>query len=267
MYFKNIFKIILYILFLINLAIPEKCMADANFDTFLNQPFNTDCEAGDEGVYFTNENQTVRKIYFKNLAQPRAWVLGMSISDGNTLSYEYVDQDGIKGTEKIEFFEIGYRVIERVHGGVQQIKNRRLLNSNSDLDISQKCQANSTIFKWYQYFQKEVGKFDRLRALGYIEADVIDLIVSFDQYAGKKVFLKCWVHSVNSSGGSCRSDDVSQSVSLETKGIDKVFFRLLLLNCPYQSENQNRGYCRNLWVTATVSGSSVPRLEDLRPVD
>lgn len=261
------FKIIPCILLLINIAIPIKCMADLDFDTFLNQPFKPDCEAGDEGVYFTKENQTVRKIYFKNLAKSYAWVLGISISDGNALSYEYVDQDGIKGTEKIELFESGYRVIERVHGGVQQIKNRRLLNSNSDLDINQKCQANSRVFKAYQYFQKHVGKFDRLRALGYIEADVIDLIVSFDEYAGKRVFLKCWVHSVNSSGGACRSDDVSQSVSLETKGIDKVFFRLLLLNCPYQSENQNTRYCRNIWVTATVGGSSVPRLVDVIPVD
>ena len=259
------FKIIPCILLLINIAIPIKCMADVNFDPFLNQPFNTDCEAGDEGIYFKKENQTIRKIYFKNGEDPHSWVLGISISDGNTLSYEYVDQGGIKGTEKIELFESGYRVIERIRGGVEQIKNRRILGNKSDLVISQKCQANSRVFEVYQRYKTYVRPLDRLRALGYIETDVIDLIVNFDQYVGKKIFLKCQLSSATSSGGSCRSEDDLQYVSWGTKGIDKIFFKQLLVNCA-GPEKQWTWYCKDIWVTATVGGSSVPRLEDLRPV-
>jgi hypothetical protein len=84
---------------------------------------------------------------------------------------------------------------------------------------------------------------------------------------GKKVFLKCWVNLVNKFGGNCRSEDDSQYIGIDPKGIDKDLFKWMLVNCQNRFVNENKPNCKTLWLTGTVAGSSVPRLENVKYVD
>jgi hypothetical protein len=269
MHFKKIFNFIPYILFSINIAMPAKCMADANFDTLLNQPFHIECQwTVDAGVYFANVNQVVKKIYFWKGDVVGTSVLGRSVARGNTLSYQFTNDTGNKGTETIELVNGGYRLMERVLDGVVLTKNGKNLRENSNTIANVSCPPNTMLFGDYEKTVSHVAKFDALRATGYLETNIVDVIVGFDEYIGKKVFLKCWINSMDSSGGSCSTEDDEHYVYMGTKGIDKKFFRWILGNCRAGFEQiTSYSECRALWITATVGGSTVPRLENLRPVD
>jgi hypothetical protein len=107
------------------------------------------------------------------------------------------------------------------------------------------------------------ARWEALRKAGIYETDVLNLIVNFQSFKGKKVFLKCWINNMSSYGGNCRSSDDKQYVSIDNEGIDKEDFKWLLENCRNQYYNENSWYCRSAPVVATVDGSSVPRLTNV----
>ena len=268
MHLKNMRKIFHFILLLICVLAPVQSMAQANFNNFTNQAWSEECGFwNDGGVYFTITNQVIRKMYFKNGEVYLTLTLGRPTARGNTLSYEYTDDTGEKSTETIELLSGGYRIISRLNKGVQQIKNGKWIEDNSDLKVIGSCAPDTDLFKDYE---KAVGRFEKsenLRRNGYLKTNVIDLIVSSDQYMGKKVFLKCWVNLVDKFGGNCRSEDDAQSIGIDTKGIDKDLFKWMLLNCQNRFATENNANCKTLWLTGTVAGSSVPRLENVRYID
>jgi len=104
---------------------------------------------------------------------------------------------------------------------------------------------------------------EALRKAGVYDADVLNLIVNFQSYKGRKVFLKCWINNVGSYGGNCRSSDDKQSISIENTGIAKDDFKWLLENCRNQYYNENSSYCKSMPIVGTVEGSSVPRLTNV----
>jgi len=107
------------------------------------------------------------------------------------------------------------------------------------------------------------AKRDALKKSGVYETDVINLIVNFQSYKGKKVLLKCWINNVGSFGGNCRSEDDKQYISIDNEGIDKEDFKWLLESCRNQYYNDNHWYCKSAPIVATVEGSSVPRLTNV----
>jgi len=242
-------------------------MADVNFDTFLNKAWGAKCGTFHyDGAFFIKKDQTVAKLYFfKNGVNSRR-TLGKPTARGSKLSYEMTSDAGEKGIETIELVDDGYRVIERIFNGVQEIKNGKFLKDNTDVEVIVSCAPGTDIFEYYVKARNRYEKFENLLKLGHLETNVIDLIVDIDQYAGKKVLVKCWVNLMDGSGGNCRSEDDAQSVVLGIKGIDKDFFKWLLSNCPNRFANQNSGTCKELWVTGTVVRSSPTRLEDVRYV-
>lgn len=265
---KIILKIIPVILVLLNLAVPAKCIAQVNINILLNKAWSEECGFfNDGGVYFTNTNQVIKKLYFEGGEVYSSLVLNRPTTRGNTLRYEYTNEAGERGIETIELIAGGYRVLERVFKGVQQIKNGKMVHDNSDLKIVGQCASDTYLYKDYE---KAVIRFEQsedLRKTGHLKTNVIDLIVGFDQYMGKKVFLKCWVNLVDKFGGNCRSEDDAQFIGIDPKGIDKDLFKWMLVNCQNRFENENNANCKTLWLTGTVSGSSVPRLENVRYVD
>ena len=268
MHFKNILKIFPFILLLICIVIPVKSMAQVNFNMLLNQVWSGECGYFDDGgVYFANTNQVIKKIYFQNGEVYSTLVLGRPTVRGNTLSYEYTNDAGEKGAETLELLSDGYRIIDRVDKGIQQIKNGKWIKDNSDLPIIEACASDTGPFKAYENAAVRFEKSENLRKTGYLKTNVIDLIVSSDQYMGKKVFLKCWVNLVDKYGGHCRSEDDSQFIGFNSKGIDKDLFKWMLVNCQNRFETENNTDCKTLWVTGTVVGSSVPRLENVRYID
>jgi len=90
-------------------------------------------------------------------------------------------------------------------------------------------------------------------------ADVVELIVNFKSYEGKKVFLPCSINLVDASGGFCWSDDGKQYITFNTEGINKRNFSWLLDNCPYKNSNQNHDKCQNVPIIGTgeVYGSKL----------
>lgn len=268
MYFKNILKIFPCILLLICIVIPVKGMAQANFNMLLNQVWSEDCGYfNDGGVYFTNTNQVIRKIYFQNGEVYSTLVLGRPAVRGNILSYDYTNDAGEKGVETLELLSGGYRIIGRVDKGIQQIKNGKWIEDNSELKVIGSCASDTALFKDYEKATARFEKSENLRKTGYFKTNVIDLIVGSDQYMGKKVFLKCWVNLVDKFGGNCRSEDDSQFIGIDPKGIDKDLFKWLLVNCQNRFATENNANCKTLWVTGTVAGSSIPRLENVRYID
>ena len=265
---KMILKIIPLIFFLFNIAISAKCIAQVNISMFLNQAWSEECGLfNDGGVYFTNTNQVIKKLYFEGGEVYSTLILTRLTTRGNTLKYEYTNEAGERGSETIELVTNGYRVLERFLKGVQQIKNGKMLQDNSDLKVISACASDTHLYRDYEKAVVRLEQSENLRKTGYLKTNVIDLIVGADQYMGKKVFLKCWVNLVDKFGGNCRSEDDAQFIGIDSKGIDKDLFKWMLTNCQNRFENENNSSCKTLWLTGTVSGSSVPRLENVRYVD
>ena len=108
-----------------------------------------------------------------------------------------------------------------------------------------------------------LARKDALKKSGVYETDVLDLIVNYQSYKGKKVFLKCWINNFDSLGGHCRSKDDKQFISIENEGIDKNVYKWLLENCRNYYYKDNDWYCQSAPIVGTVEGSSIPRLTNV----
>ena len=95
---------------------------------------------------------------------------------------------------------------------------------------------------------------------GVVNANLIDLIVDFKLFKGKKVFLVCNIYNVDSSTAFCRSSDEKHLITIESPSISRSDYRTMLENCSQSYYNQNHPWCQSMPIVATVTGSSVPRL-------
>ena len=86
------------------------------------------------------------------------------------------------------------------------------------------------------------GQLDSLKRNGVWETNVINLIVNFQAYKNKKVFLKCLISFMGSKGGNCISGDEKQRIKISAVGINKDDFRWLPNNCN-ESIRNNSEYC------------------------
>jgi len=90
-----------------------------------------------------------------------------------------------------------------------------------------------------------------LKKEGVLRTDVIDLIVNFQKYKGKKVFLKCWVRYMGATGGYCGSRNEKQRVIISANGIDPYDFKWFLNECN-GSQRTNSKLCSGMVILGTV---------------
>lgn len=90
-----------------------------------------------------------------------------------------------------------------------------------------------------------------LKKEGVRRTDVIDLIVNFQKYKGKKVFLKCWVRYMGATGGYCGSRNEKQRIIISAEGIDVHDFKWLLNSCN-GSQRTNSSSCFGIDILGTV---------------
>jgi hypothetical protein len=107
------------------------------------------------------------------------------------------------------------------------------------------------------------ARLEALKTAGINQTDVINLMVSWELYKGKKVFIKCIITSIDQFGGQCFDNGSGQYVLISSDGIDRGHFKWLLQNCQKKYSNDNHWYCKSVPIVGMVMGPSQPTLTNV----
>ena len=104
----------------------------------------------------------------------------------------------------------------------------------------------------------------KLTRQGASDPSLVDVLVDFQSFKGKKILLYCdSITSFSGYGGQCNSGN--QYIFIDKEGIDKDFFAFALFSCPSGNPNNNLGSCKGIEIIGLVDGHSIPSLKNVRP--
>jgi hypothetical protein len=177
-----------------------------------------------------------------------------------TLKFKCIDPS-IKKQRDLDAFEANKREQERLKKLAEEVRKRdeakrqeaerQAAKQRADAEVAAKAAEQELARKRLESENYVRGQLDDLKRNGVWKTDVINLIVNFQSYKNKKVFLKCWISYIGSYGGNCVSGDEKQRIKISTDGINKDDFRWLLNNCNGSIRN-NSGYCEAAHILGTA---------------
>jgi len=112
--------------------------------------------------------------------------------------------------------------------------------------------------------QATAERLANLASLGVSEPSMLEVVVDFQSFKGKRVLLYCDSITLFSAyGGRCNSGN--QNIQIDNEGIGKEFFAAALLACPNFYPKDNRSSCKGVEIIGLVDGYSVPSLKNVKP--
>ena len=130
-------------------------------------------------------------------------------------------------------------------------------------EANEKLEKEALIRKRLDSGKYVQARLDALKKEGVYQTDVVNLIVNFQSYKGRKVFLKCSINNFSALGGNCWAGDKSQNISISSEGLDKETFKWLLENCSERYFPDNHWYCQSAPIVGNVGGASLPRITNV----
>jgi hypothetical protein len=185
------------------------------------------------------------------------WVLRFKCIDPSVKRQRELDAFEANKREQERLKKLAEEVRKRDEAKRQEAERQAVIRANEELRAA-KQRADEEAAAEQELARKRLesenyvrGQLDDLKRNGVWETDVINLIVNFQSYKNKKVFLKCWISYIGSKGGNCVSGDEKQRIKISADGINKDNFRWLLNNCN-GSIRTNSEYCYAAHILGTA---------------
>jgi hypothetical protein len=132
--------------------------------------------------------------------------------------------------------------------------------SYSENIIKNYCEKNTIAFKNHLDVRARLNNYYSLIKNGAQDTDVINLIVNKAKYLKKKIVIDCTITSASSSGAICYDLNGKQFIEIDAKGIEKEFYKYILLNCNKLFSSENNNQCSEFFLQGVVEDGKYIKL-------
>lgn len=114
------------------------------------------------------------------------------------------------------------------------------------------CDPSSLSYKNTIKERAQLINYYSLLRRGVEETNPINLIVDKAKFLNKKIIIRCKINWASVTGASCYDEKDKQAIKIDTKGIDKEFFKYILSSCTQLYSKDNNFTCSQFLLQGVV---------------